>query len=365
MTSTTIRRTPLYDSMLKAGGRMVDFHGWELPVQFSGIIQEHRAVRNDCGIFDVSHMGQVFVTGKDAHAFVQKVNANDIKDIAGRGAYSHVLNERGGLVDDVIPFCLSKERFFIVVNSATTEKDYNWFVKQSAGMDLKIENASDRFGMIALQGPKAPQLMAELWPDSVKLARFWIMETKIHGEQGFICRTGYTGEDGCEIIASPAATVKVWDELLEKGRKYGLIPCGLGSRDTLRLESGYLLYGSDVDDDHNSFEANYGWVVKPKKGDFIGKEAALKSKAAGIKRKLTGFALTQGGVPRPGCAIYLQGQKIGELCSATFSPVLGKGIGVGYAAPPDLKEGEPVEIEIHGRRIPAKVNRVPFYENKV
>jgi aminomethyltransferase len=365
MTTQTIRRTPLYDTMLKAGGRMVDFHGWELPVQFAGILQEHRAVRNDCGLFDVSHMGQVFVTGKDAHAFVQKVNANDIKAEPGRGAYSHVLNERGGLVDDVIPFCLSAERFLIVVNSATTDKDFAWFQKQAAGMDVKLENASDRFGMIALQGPKAPQLMAEFWPDAVKLPRFWIMETKIHGEQGFICRTGYTGEDGCEIIASPAAIVKVWNELFEKGGKYGLVPCGLGSRDTLRLEAGYLLYGSDVDDDHNSYEANYGWVVKPKKGEFIGKEAAVRAKAEGIKRKLTGVMLTQGGVPRPGCAILRNGEKIGELCSATFSPLIGKGIGVGYMVPPDLKEGDALEVEIHGKRIAAKVAKVPFYQNKV
>ncbi|MFA5160886.1 MAG: glycine cleavage system aminomethyltransferase GcvT [Elusimicrobiales bacterium] len=365
MTSQTIRRTPLYDSMLKAGGRMVDFHGWELPVQFSGILQEHRAVRSDCGIFDVSHMGQVFITGADAHALVQKLNANDIKTVPGKGVYSHVLNEHGGLVDDVIPFCLSNERFLVVVNSATTDKDFAWFKKHSAGMNASVENASDRYGMIALQGPKAPQLMAELWPDAVKLPRFWITETKIHGEGGFICRTGYTGEDGCEIIAPPSAIVKVWDELLSRGKKYGIAPCGLGSRDTLRLEAGYLLYGSDVDDDHTTLEANYGWVLKPNKGEFIGKEAVLKQKKEGIRRKLTGIVLEQGGVPRPGCAVWRGGEKIGELCSATFSPVLGRGIGVGYLVPPDLKEGEPLSVEIHSRKIPARTAKVPFYANKV
>jgi aminomethyltransferase len=190
------------------------------------------------------------------------------------------------------------------------------------------------------------------------------METKIHGEDGFICRTGYTGEDGCEIIAPPAAIIKLWDELLEKGKKYGIVPCGLGSRDTLRLESGYLLYGSDIDDDHTTLEANYGWVLKPGKGDFIGKAAVLKQKEEGIKRKLTGVILT-GGVPRPGCAVWRNGQKIGELCSATFSPVLGKGIGVGYLVPPDLKEGEQLEVEIHSRKVPAQVAKVPFCVNKV
>lgn len=360
-----LSRTPLYESAVKAGGKMVDFHGWELAVQFSSILDEHKAVRSACGIFDVSHMGQVFVTGPDAHKFVQHVNANDVKPVPGKGVYSHVLNERGGVVDDVINFCLSPERFLIVVNSATTDKDFVWFQKHAAGMNVKLENASARFGMIALQGPKAPELMKELWPKSVEVSRFGIMEATIHGDEGYIVRTGYTGEDGCEIIASNAAIVKVWDELLEKGKKYGILPCGLGSRDVLRLEAGYLLYGQDVDDERTTYEASYGWVVKMKKPEFVGKEALLKRKEAGFKEKLTGFMLDGGGVPRNGCAIYHKGQKIGSFTSATFSPLFKRGLGVGYVTPVDLPMGEPVEIEIHGRRAPAKVHKTPFYDNKV
>ncbi|NLO92299.1 MAG: glycine cleavage system aminomethyltransferase GcvT [Elusimicrobia bacterium] len=360
MQTETLRRTPLYEQMLKQGGKMVDFHGWELPVQFGGIIEEHKAVRNACGMFDVSHMGQIFVDGPQAHAFLQKVNANDIKDLPGRGVYSHVLNEKGGLVDDVIAFCRAKDSFLVVVNSATTDKDFAWFRKQAAGMDVKLQNKSDDYAMLAVQGPQAVEILESLFPGTKQTPRFGIMETKWQGQHVFLTRTGYTGEDGAEVMLAPALSASLWDALLAKGVK----PCGLGSRDVLRLEAGYLLYGQDVDDDHTSYEANYGWVVKLKKDSFIGKPVVEAQKRDGIKTKLTGFVLTQGGVPRPGCGIYRGGVKIGSLNSATFSPFVGKGIGVGYV-PPDLKEGDPVEIEIHSRRIAAKVSRVPFYNNKV
>lgn len=365
MHSDTPRKTPLHDTMVAQGGKIVDFHGWALPVQFSGILQEHKAVRTACGIFDVSHMGQVFVTGKDAFRFLQHVNANNIKDIPGKGVYSHVLNERAGLVDDIIAFCLAPEKFYVVVNAATTQKDADWFVSHSKGFDVKIENASDRYGMIALQGPKSLGLMEKLCPKALELGRFCILETKIFGVDAFITRTGYTGEDGFEVATSNENIIKVWNYFIENGKDAGIVPCGLGARDTLRLEAGYLLYGQDVDDDHTTYEANYGWVVKLKKEEFIGKEILVKQKAEGIKRKLTGFVMVQPGVPRNGCAIYRGGVKIGELVSATFSPNMGKGIGVGYVTPADLPVGEPVEIEIHSRRVGAKVAKVPFYENKV
>ena len=360
MHNGTLKRTPLYEQMVKQGGKMVDFHGWELPVQFGGIIEEHKAVRTGCGMFDVSHMGQILVDGPQAHAFLQHVNANDIKEIAGRGVYSHVLNENGGLIDDVIAFCRDKDRFLVVVNSATTDKDFAWFKKQSAGFDVKLDNISDEYAMLAVQGPKAIEVLATIFPGIKDVARFGIMETEWRDRHVFVTRTGYTGEDGAEVMLHPAVSGALWDELLAKGVK----PCGLGSRDVLRLEAGYLLYGQDVDDEHTSYEASYGWVVKLKKGDFIGKPRLEAQKLAGIKRKLTGFVLAQGGVPRPGCDIYRNGEKIGQLTSATFSPCVGKGIGVGYV-PTDLKEGDPVELEIHARKVPAKVSRVPFYDNKV
>jgi len=343
---------------------MVDFHGWELPVQFQGIIQEHTAVRNACGVFDVSHMGQVFVTGPDAHNFVQYINTNNVKPEIGKGAYSHILNDEGGIIDDAISFCLAPEKFFIVINAGTRAKDVAWFKKQAAKFNVKLEDASDRFAMLAVQGPKAPALVGEIFPDALKLARFCIMETTYNGEYAVVTRTGYTGEDGFEIASSGKAMNAVWEELFKRGGKYGLVPCGLGSRDTLRLEAGYLLYGEDADETRTSYEANCGWVVKTKKGDFAGRDAILRRKEEGLKARLTPIKLTGRGVPRHGCPVYKDGVKIGEFTSATFSPSLNAGIGVGYLSLTDLKPGDKLEVEIHGRRIPAEVAE-KFYQNKV
>jgi len=361
MTSPVLKKTPLYDSIVKLGGKVVDFHGWALPVQFEGILKEHKAVRSSCGLFDVSHMGQVFVKGPDAHKFLQHINSNNVRNEPGRGVYSHVLNSSGGLIDDVINFCIGDNSFFVIVNSATTEKDFDWFRANSKNFNVQLENASDRFGMLALQGPRSLGIMQKLCADAIKLKRFGIMEAELFGEKCFVTRTGYTGEDGFEVCASHAVTVKVWDFFI----KEGALPCGLGARDTLRLEAGYLLYGQDVDDNHNSYEAGYGWVVKMNKGDFIGKTALENSGAEkGIKTRLTGFVLTQAGIARPGYAVYRGVNKIGELTSATFSPTIGMSIGMGYM-PVDIKEGDFVEVEIHSKRVQAKVCKMPFYNNKV
>lgn len=365
MTSTTLMRTPLFDALVKVGGRMVDFHGWEMPVQFSGIIAEHKAVRNACGVFDVSHMGQVFVTGPEAYAFVQYVNCNNIKNEPGHGVYSHVLLDNGGIIDDAISFCITPEKFLIVVNAATLTKDFAWFTKQARSFEVTLENASDRFGMLAVQGPKAPALVGEFFPEALSLPRFGIMEAQYQGEYTVITRTGYTGEDGFEIATSPTAINAFFAELMKRGEPYGLLPCGLGSRDTLRLEAGYLLYGSDADEDHTPYETGYGWVFKAKKGDFIGREAVLKRKEAGLREKLTGFKMIGRGVPRHGCEIFKDGKKIGALNSATFSPNMNAGIGVGYVTEVNLVPGDKVEIEIHGAKVPAEVVKTPFYDNKV
>ncbi|HUT85460.1 MAG TPA: glycine cleavage system aminomethyltransferase GcvT [Elusimicrobiales bacterium] len=364
-TATTPKKTALNQLMKDLNGKMVDFHGWELPIQFGGIISEHKAVRNSCGLFDVSHMGNIFVEGKDAHKFVQTINSNDVKPIKGRGVYSHVLNEHGGAVDDVIAFCINEHKFYLVVNATTTQKDYKWFTDKGKNFDVTITNKSDYYQMIALQGPKSAPLMEEICPDAVKLARFHLLETKINDFDVIITRTGYTGEDGFEIAASAEAITVIFKTLLEKGKKFDIIPCGLGARDTLRLEAGYLLYGQDTDDNHTPYEAGYGWVVKLKKDvDFVGKPALLKQKEDGIKIKLTGFELIDKGVARNGCEICKDAVKIGTLTSATFSPSLGKSIGVGYV-PSDLKEDETVEIMVHSRSFKAKATKVPFYKNKV
>jgi len=363
--TTNLKKTALNEMMKSAGGKMVDFYGWQLPVQFAGILAEHKSIREHCGIFDVSHMGNVFIKGKDAHKFVQTVNSNNIKAEPGKGVYSHVLNEKGGAVDDVIVFCINENEFYLVVNATTTEKDFNWFKENSKGFDVEITNKSADYQMIALQGPKAPKLMDELCPDAGNLARFGILQAKLAGFDTIITRTGYTGEDGFEIAADAKAIIEIYNLLMQKGEKYNIAPCGLGARDTLRLEAGYLLYGQDTDDNHTPYEAGYGWVVKLKKEtDFIGKSALIKQKEEGIKTRLTGFKLLERGVPRNGCEIHQNGKCIGALTSATYSPVVKAGIGVGYV-PVSVKEGDEVEILIHSRPVKAQVVKTPFYQNKV
>jgi aminomethyltransferase len=366
MTATTeLRRTALYDAHKALGAKLVDFHGWELPIQYESILKEHAAVRNHCGLFDVSHMGQVWVNGPDALQFLQKVNTNDIGRIGpGKAIYSHLPNPRGGIVDDVIVSCLGKDRYLVVVNAATIDKDFNWFQEHARDLKISFENMSDYYGMIAFQGPKAAGLVARDYPAAAALPRFGALELPIFDQPSVITRTGYTGEDGFEFIVPNEIISRLWDDLLAKGRSLGAAPCGLGARDTLRLEAGYLLYGQDIDDEHSSYEAGYGWVVKLDKGDFVGRDILEKQKKDGLKRKLTGLRLSERGVPRPGTPVFIDGRQAGTLCSATFSPTLSAGIGQGYLDRPDLKPGAKLEVELHGRRVAAEVVKMPYYTSE-
>jgi aminomethyltransferase len=364
MEGLSLRKTHLNEVHKKYGGKLVDFHGWELPVQFEGIIKEHITVRNGVGLFDVSHMGQIFVSGKDARKFLDWVNTNNVFKLKkGEGCYSHLPNERGGVVDDVINFCLDDERFLVIVNATTTEKDYNWFLKNSKNFDVKIENKSNEYSMIAIQGPKSVEVMKKFFPEILKYPRFGIVEADIMGKHCFVSRTGYTGEDGFEVTAPNEIIVEIWEKFMELGKPYDIKPCGLGARDSLRLESGYLLYGNDIDDEHSSYEANYGWVVKLNKGDFIGKEYLEKQKKEGIKQKLTGIVM-ENGVPRQGYKVFKNNVLLGTLTSATYSPSIKKSIGIGYMSP-DLKIGDEVEVEIRGNKMKAKISEVPFYKGGV
>lgn len=355
----SLKKTPLCAACVEAGGKMVDFHGWFLPVQFDSILAEHKAVRTSAGMFDVSHMGQVWVEGKDAWKFLQYVNTNNIKNIPSKGTYSHIVNEQGHIIDDAISFCLTPEKFLVVVNAACIDIDVAWFHKNAAGFNVKITNDSDNWGMIALQGPKALEYASNQIAGVQDMPRFTIKEITLFGANGYVTRTGYTGEDGVEIMLSARAIIHLWDALKAAGVK----PCGLGARDVLRLEAGYLLNGVDANGTQTPYEANCGWVVKLDKTYFIGKDALAAQKAAGLEQKLTGFVLTGPGVPREGCKVFKDGQEKGVLTSGTFSPLF-KGIAVGYAET-DLKEGDAVEIEIHGRKIPAKKVKTPFYQNRV
>lgn len=353
-----LKKTALYDACIAAGGKMVDFHGWLLPVQYEGIIAEHKAVREAAGMFDVSHMGQIYFTGKDAYKFLQSVATNDYKLEPGRGAYAHILNEQGGIIDDIIAFCLNGEEFLVVVNSAARDKDYAWFKKKAEGFDVTVRDASDEFSMLALQGPKALDYLEKLDPSIKQLKRFWIKKLSLFGADCYITRTGYTGEDGVEVMG-PHATVK---ELFSWCLANGFKPCGLGARDVLRLEAGYLLSGSDMDESKNPYEASCGWVVKlNKEQDFTAKDIMARVKAEGVKQKLMGFKVKGAGIAREGCAVYKDGKKIGALTSATYSPLF-KAIGAGYV-PSEIQDGDEVEIEIRGRLVAAQAVKMPFYKN--
>lgn len=354
----TPKKTALYDACANAGGKMVDFHGWLLPMQFEGIIAEHKAIRENAGMFDVSHMGQIYFEGPDAYKFLQTVATNNFKNIPGAGAYSHVLNEAGGVIDDVIAFAMTPEKFLVVVNSSTKDKDFAWFAKQAKNFNVKVIDASDNYTMLAMQGPKALDILTQLDASIKDLPRFNLKKTKIFGGDVIITRTGYTGEDGCEIMGSPAVMNKLFDWALQHGFK----PCGLGARDVLRLEAGYLLYGNDMDETRSPYEANFGWVVKLKKEEnFIGKDVMLKQKEQGVKQTRQGFAVVGAGIAREGALIYdKDGKEIGKVTSATFSPLF-KAIFTAYA-PAGLPEGAEVQVDIRGRLTPAKSVKMPFYK---
>lgn len=354
-----LKKTALCAACEKAGGKMVDFHGWLLPVQFDSILAEHKAVRESAGMFDVSHMGQLLVEGKDAWNFLQFISCNNIKNEPTAGTYFHILTEEGTIIDDAIAFCLTAEKFLVVVNAACVDEDFAWFTAQAKNFEVSVRNESDVWSMIALQGPKAVETAAKLLPVVTNLPRFHIAQISLFGVQGYVTRTGYTGEDGVEIMLPNAQIEALWNELLKLGAK----PCGLGARDVLRLEAGYLLNGADADQTRTPYEANCGWVVKLSKENFIGKSALEAKKAAGFTTKLMGVKLKTPGVPREGCKVFAQGQEKGFLTSGTFSPLF-KGIAVGYIST-DVAVGSEVEVEIHGRKVPAEIVKTPFYKNRV
>ena len=357
--SENLKKTALCGACEAAGGKMVDFHGWLLPVQFDSIIAEHKAVREACGMFDVSHMGQIRVAGKEALHLLQYISCNIIKSGVSEGTYFHMLTEQGTIIDDAIAFCLGQEEFLVVVNAACVDEDFAWLTKQAAAFKVTVTNESAKWSMIALQGPTAVGVADKILPGVVDLPRFHIKEIELFGAKGYVTRTGYTGEDGVEIMLPNGQIEALWNALL----KLGVKPCGLGARDVLRLEAGYLLNGADADQTKTPFEANCGWVVKLSKENFIGKAALETKKAAGFKTKLKAFKLKNPGVPREGCKIFYHGVETGVVTSGTFSPLF-KGIAVGYAAS-EIAVGAEVEIEIHGRKIPAEVVKTPFYKNRV
>ncbi len=362
--SAPLKRTPLYAAHIAAKGKMVPFAGWEMPVQYgSGLIEEHLAVRQRAGIFDVSHMGEFEFKGPNAIEAVQKLVTNDVAKLAvGRAAYAGLLNERGGFVDDVFVYKLAADHLLMVVNASNADKDFAWVQAHSpAGI---AQNRSDDFALLAVQGPKAIDVVQKLAGKSADLAplpKNSVVSGQIAGCQAHLARTGYTGEDGFELFLAPKDAEKVWNAVLEEGRAINLVPAGLGARDTLRLEVKNALYGNDIDDDHSPLEAGMNWVIKFDKGDFIGKAALEQQKAAGVQRKLIGFE-TDKQIPRHGYPILKDGKKVGEVTSGTQSPSLKKPIGMGYVPVELANEGSTFDVEVRGKPVAAHVVKTPFYK---
>jgi len=364
------RRTQLYEIHRKTA-KLTVFAGFEMPIYYKDITPEHLAVRNSVGIFDISHMGRVMVTGIDSERFLNYVITNDISALSPNSAqYSVMCTENGGIIDDFVVYRLETEKFLVVFNASNREKDYNWLVKNAKGFNVRIEEISDNVAMFAVQGPNAEKTLQKISTEDLsRIARFKCGHSRLAGVDVFLSRTGYTGEDGFEAfiwnasLAKPDNAVKLWKAILETGKTFGIEPCGLGARDTLRLEAGLCLYGNDIDENTTPLEAALSFVVKLQKEKFVGKETLLKQKAEGTKRKRIGVKMIDQGVPRPGFEIYTDaGEKIGHLTSGTFSPLLKCGIGMGYLQTSYAQDGNAVNVKVRGKMAKARIARFPLYD---
>lgn len=358
----TPKRTAFYDHHVALGGKIVDFAGFEMPVQYAGIMEEHHRVRAGVGVFDVSHMGEVEVWGRDALAFVQRVTINDAARLSeGRVQYSAMCYEDGGIVDDLLVYHMG-DHYMLVINAANTAKDIEWMHRQADG-DVKLKDRSDDISLLAVQGPRSLATLRKLTTaDLTGIPYYHFVRHKLAGVDMIVSRTGYTGELGFELYfpSDPATGDRVWKAVMDAGKEFGIGPVGLGARDTLRLEMGYCLYGHDIDRTTNPLEAGLGWITRLEKDPFVGRDALLEIKRRGFPRRLVGFALEGKAFPRQGYPIQADGAAVGTVTSGTFSPTLGKGIGMGYVTTPHARPGAPLGIAIRGAQIPATVVPLPF-----
>ncbi|MBS4215679.1 MULTISPECIES: glycine cleavage system aminomethyltransferase GcvT [Neobacillus] len=365
---TELKRTPLFEVYKEYGGKTIDFGGWELPVQFSSIKDEHEAVRTKAGLFDVSHMGEVEVKGPDSLNYLQKLMTNDISKVKDGGAqYTAMCYENGGTIDDLLVYKVEDNHYLLVVNASNIEKDYNWLEKHLEG-NVTIENLSETMAQLALQGPLAEKVLQKLAPqtDLSQIGFFkFQQEVVLNGKKALVSRTGYTGEDGFEVYCDAGDVVEIWTAILEAGKDEGVIPCGLGARDTLRFEANLALYGQELSPEISPLEAGIGFAVKlNKEADFIGKEALLKQKEAGLSRKLVGIEMVDRGIPRHGYPVYKGEALIGEVTTGTQSPTLKKNIGLALISSEHAGLDTEVEVEIRGKRLKAKVVPTPFYKRE-
>ena len=357
-----MKRTALFDKHVSLGAKIVPFAGFEMPVQYSGVTEEHFAVREKAGMFDVSHMGQFFIEGPGSKELLQKVTTNNVDTLEdGKAQYSCLPNENGGIVDDLIVYKIADEKYFVVVNASNIDKDWNHISKYNT-FGAKMTNASDDMSLIAIQGPKATEILQKL--TDTQLADIPYYNFTIGAVAGvqdvIISNTGYTGSGGFEIYFKNENAEKLWDALTESGEEFGMIPCGLASRDTLRLEKGFCLYGNDIDDTTSPIEAGLGWITKFDK-DFVSKEVFAKQKEEGITRKLVGFEMQEKAIPRHDYEVVdAEGNIIGKVTSGTMSPMKKIGVGLAYVAKPHFKLGSDIFIRIRNKDIPAKVVKLPF-----
>jgi aminomethyltransferase len=364
MSEAALKKTPLYDEHVRLGAKMIPFGDWIMPVQYSGIMDEHQAVRKNAGVFDISHMGQLIASGPRAGGWLNEMLTNNIDKLeVGTGQYTFLLNERGGIIDDLIVYRTRPETFLLVVNASRTDEDFAW-LKEHPADNGSLENRSADFGGLAIQGPRIVELFeAMLGPNSELPARNQIRDFDYDGIKLTIARTGYTGEDGVEAFFPAGEAAKIWNAILAKGKDLGIRPCGLGARDTLRLEMCYPLNGSDLSPEHNPIEAGLGFFVDLKKPKFIGRDVLADAKENGTPNRLVAFRMqSKGPPPRPHYSVWREGERIGEVTSGSLSPSLNEGVGMAYVASAHAKAGTEIEIEIRDRKLPAIIEKKPLYK---
>ena len=356
-----MKRTPFFEMHQKFGAKIVPFAGYEMPVQYAGIMEEHKTVRNAVGVFDVSHMGEFFAKGANALSFLQKITVNDVSKLTpGKAQYSAMCYDDGGIVDDLLVYMLAEQSYMIVVNAANIDKDWEW-MKKHCPSEVQFENKSDETALLAIQGPKSLETLKKITSvDLAAIPYYNFVQGKLADVEMIISRTGYTGELGFEIYFDIKYAEKIWNAIFDSGKEFGIAPIGLGARDTLRLEMGYCLYGNDIDNTTNPIEGGLGWITKLNKGDFIAKPILEKTKSEGPKRKLVGMMLNDKAVPRHGYPLLVNGTNVGVVTSGTFSPSLEKGIAMGYVNVPYTEVGSTIHIDVRGRMIEATVVALPF-----
>lgn len=370
MTSPPLKQTPLNGAHRRAGARMVDFGGWDMPVQYPlGTIEEHVRTRRQAGLFDVSHMGEIEVRGPEAIAFVNRLVSNDAARLVdGQAQYSALLTAEGTVVDDLLVYRFSQDHLLLVVNASTTEKDWNWILAHQGNERVELRNASAEYCQLALQGPRALTILQKLTTTPLGEIKYYhFRRGEVDGVPALISRTGYTGEDGFEVYAAPDKAEQLWDRILDAGDhadSEGVLPCGLAARNTLRLEAAMALYGHEMDEATTPLEAGLGWICKLDKSDFTGRERLLRQKAEGVKQQLVGFEIVDRGIARDGQAVFVGDQQTGRVTSGSPAPFLKKNIGLAFVSPAHAGVGQTLHIDVRGRLVAAHIVATPFYKRE-